>query len=272
MSLFKRTLAKLFASKKMVLSLFHNNLEYCPAGRDMHRSIREFLISIRPESQKLELVRIGSKHDGGYLVPDVLKGIKYCYSPGVSNNSDFEEQLTNYGIECFLADHSVEGPPKDNPLFHFTKRFIGNKIDDKTITLEKWINNNKFDKEMILQMDIEGTEYQVILETPIEVICKFRILIIEFHGFDYLANQYGFDLISSSFYKILKEFRIVHVHGNNNCRPVPIAGEMIPPVMEFTLLRKDHFHESDKLLKLPHKLDSPNSPRIIEVNLPELMW
>jgi hypothetical protein len=101
-------------------------------------------------------------------------------------------------------------------------------------------------------MDIEGAEYQVIFETPIEVFQKFRILVIEFHGFNKLSDQYNFDLITSSFYKLLNDFRIVHVHANNCCRPVKIAEEMVPPVMEFTFLRKDHFYESDNLINLPH--------------------
>jgi len=36
-----------------------------------------------------ELIRVGSAHDGGYLIPDDLGGIAMCFSPGVSTNADF---------------------------------------------------------------------------------------------------------------------------------------------------------------------------------------
>jgi hypothetical protein len=271
MRFLKRLLFFVFNLINRLLGLFRFELQYRSAGLENKRSVHEFLLRIRPESQKYKLIRIGSKHDGGYLIPDLLDGVKYCYSPGVSTNSDFEDQLTTNGIECFLADYSVEGPAKSNPLFHFKRKYIGNKNDSKTITLKEWIKENKSDEEMLLQMDIEGAEYQVIFETPVEVFKKFRVLVIEFHGFNKLSYQYSFDLITTSFYKLLNDFRIVHVHANNCCRPVKIAGDKIPPVMEFTFLRKDHFYESSKLIKLPHELDSPNLPNRKEVELPSLI-
>ena len=40
-----------------------------------------------------QLIRIGNKYDGGYLIPDVLHKIKYCFSGGVGNNYTFEKDL-----------------------------------------------------------------------------------------------------------------------------------------------------------------------------------
>jgi len=51
---------------------------------------------------------------------------------------------------------------------------------------------------MLLHMDIEGAEYQIILDTPSDTIRKFRILVIDFHGFEKLAWQHSFDLITTS--------------------------------------------------------------------------
>ena len=76
-----------------ILILCRFQLEYYPSERDVKELTNEFLTKIRPESQVKEFIRIGSDHDGCYLVPNDLESIKYCYSPGVSNNSDFEDQL-----------------------------------------------------------------------------------------------------------------------------------------------------------------------------------
>ena len=109
------------------LSLFRLHINFYPSADEIREQLKEFFTLIRPESQLKEFIRIGSDNDGGYLVPNDLEGIKYCYSPGVSNNSDFEDQLSTYGIECFLADYSVDAPAKDNPLFLFTKKYLAIK-------------------------------------------------------------------------------------------------------------------------------------------------
>lgn len=251
-----------------ILILFGYQLEYYPSGKDVRKLLYDFFTTIRPVSQIKKLIRIGSNHDGGYLLPDDLDGIKYCYSPGVSDNSDFEDQLSAYGIECFLADYSVDGPAKENALFRFTKKYLSNKNDVINIRLETWIQENKSDNEMILQMDIEGAEYQVILDTPSEILRKFRILVIEFHDLEKLAHRQSYDLISTSFYKLLKDFKIIHVHANNSSKQVKIGGFEIPTLMEFTFLRNDRFYKSDSKIKLPHKLDRKNLPSNKEVNLP----
>ena len=271
MYMIKRLLLYFFGLINYVLAFFRFQLVYHPQGTINKEEINDFLTNLTPESQMKDLIRIGSNYDGGYLVPNDLEGIKYCYSPGVSDNSDFEDQLTTHGIECFLADYSVDKPAKDNSLFHFTKKYLGNKNDDQTMRLESWINDNESDDEMLLQMDIEGAEYQIILDTPSDAIRKFRILVIEFHGFDTLAKQQSFDLITTSFYKLLRDFRIVHVHANNCCKAVKVGNQIIPPVMEFTFIRNDRFVKSDNEISLPHRLDSKNVPKNKLVNLPSIL-
>ena len=41
-----------------------------------------------------ELVRLGNKNDGGYLVPNDLKDITACFSPGVDTTIQFEKDLS----------------------------------------------------------------------------------------------------------------------------------------------------------------------------------
>jgi hypothetical protein len=48
------------------------------------------------------LIRIGKKKDGGYLIPDILNKINYCFSPGVGLSTDFEDYLKkkNFIFSC----------------------------------------------------------------------------------------------------------------------------------------------------------------------------
>lgn len=253
-----------------LLFSFNLRLIYHLPAPSLLESIKEFLVLIRPQHQSKELIRIGSNNDGGYLVPDDLNGINYCFSPGVSNNSSFEEQLSSYNIHCYLADYSVLGPSIENPMFSFTKKYLGNKNDFRTMRLVSWIQANKHDCDMILQMDIEGAEYQVILDTPSDVLSKFRILVIEFHGFNQLDQQHCYDLISTTFYKLLNDFKIVHVHANNCCKSYKLDGQEIPLVMEFTFLRNDRFIKVEGNSILPNRLDQKNIEEIQDVKLPQL--
>lgn len=54
-------------------------------------------------------------------------------------------------------------------------------------------------KKGILQMDIEGTEYEVILSTSTENLLKFQCLIIEFHNLHQIQNDIGYQIIYSCF-------------------------------------------------------------------------
>ncbi len=59
--------------------------------------------SLHPIKTEHELVRWGSQHDGGYLIPKDFKGIRVLFSPGVGNESAFEEDFYR---QCKLANHN----------------------------------------------------------------------------------------------------------------------------------------------------------------------
>jgi hypothetical protein len=169
-----------------------------------------------------------------------------------------------------LADYSVEYPPIYNKLFDFEKKYLGSKNDEIFMTLESWIELKKpKNHDLILQMDIEGAEYSVIFDTSSKTLERFRILVIEFHGLDLLFNSMRFDLINLTFNKILKNFEVIHIHPNNCCKPLEYNGISIPPIMEFTFLRKDRIIKRSKNLSFPHKYDRPNVPEKESFTLPK---
>lgn len=225
----------------------------------LDRNIELFLSMLKPKSTDHNLIRVGGDSDGGYLVPDDLDGIDGCFSPGVSEIANFELELAERGIPCFLADYSVSGPPISHPLIDFEKKFLGPSSTDIHITLESWMVRKACTAgEFILQMDIEGAEYGVLLETPQDVLKKFRIIIIEFHGMDGLVDPTGFELLNLAFSKLDRDFSVVHIHPNNCARPVRYRQFEIPPILEFTFLRRDRISSSTDASRFPHLLDQPN--------------
>jgi len=85
-------------------------------------------------------------------------------SPGVDNRATFETSLIERGIPCYLVDGSVDAAPIKGDMVHFSKKFLGVVNNETTITLDDWVYDNKLGHDdLILQMDIEGAEWPVLL-------------------------------------------------------------------------------------------------------------
>ena len=226
------------------------------------QSIQSLVDRCRPRKTQLELIRIGGLGDGGYLVPNDLDGIKACFSPGVSNTATFElDLLKNHGIPSHLADWSVDAPPAYAGQKSFEKKYLAAYSSDVYISLDDWVRRfesagDSFD--LILQMDIEGSEYEAILGASIEVLRRFRILVIEFHDFHHIGHTSFFKLVRAAFDKLFVGFVPLHIHPNNCCYSRNINGVLIPPVFEMTLIRKDRVEINGYQSIFPHPLDSPN--------------
>ena len=216
------------------------------------------------------LIRLGGKSDGGYLVPDDLKGIKECYSPGGSSISNFENELSRLGIICHMADFSVNGPALQNPLFVFKKKFLGLVNDDMYIRLDDWISETSTSNEdLILQMDIEGAEWSVLNSTHPNILKRFRIIILEVHSMDGLFDPLFFRQIDDVFTLLRSDFEIVHIHPNNTSKVIHCNGYSVPSVMEFTFLRRDRLSSIERNYTFPNDLDAPNVPSLADYPLPD---
>jgi uncharacterized protein (DUF2126 family) len=79
--------------------------------------MKQLLAKFRVMDVDSNLIRLGSKIDGGYVLPDLLTPDLVCFSAGVHLNSDFELDLANRGIKPHLIDFSVAGPAVSHELF-----------------------------------------------------------------------------------------------------------------------------------------------------------
>ena len=244
---------------------------------DSLRSIDEIskVISVlKPKSSPYKLIRIGGNKDAAYLLPNDLTNIKACFSPGVSDFKNFEDDLTFlYKIQCHMCDKSSDSEKLKTPLVDgmqtFKKKWLDVNNADDSISLEEWVmtySPNPKD-DLILQMDIEGAEYRNFLNTPEEILKRFRIMVIEFHELDNITNSQVFsEVIMPVFLKIDKYFQCVHAHANNCCENYIVPGRTInlPRLIELTFLRKDRFlNNSAKQLQpiyIPHPSDIINVP------------
>ena len=232
------------AGKKLVSSLcwhFGIHAEKLTPRSDLLKLIK----LLRPHHLGISLIRLGSSHDGGYLLPDDLAGIRYCFSPGVGSVAAFESDLLEKGIFSYLADYSVDGPPESLKQYHFEKIKIGVVDTAQIRTLGTWIRRNVPDDsgDLLLQMDIEGDELSVLLSTPVEILERFRIAIVEFHSFHKIADPHHFKGTLDVFTKLLCLFEIAHVHPNNVGGSVSLRGIEVPRILEITFLRRDRVRD-----------------------------
>tara|TARA_Y100000591_G_scaffold309425_1_gene310724 strand:+ start:147 stop:944 length:798 start_codon:yes stop_codon:yes gene_type:complete len=236
-----------------------------------NKSLLKIIKKFKPYNLGYNLIRIGSKHDGGYLIPNILEKIEFCISPGVDKTVSFERQLLDdYNINSFLLDHTVEADEKFLKDFDFTKKKLSVLSNDNEISLEDFYNQKIKNKSNngILQMDIEGDEYKVLLSTPDSVLKKFKILVIEFHDLDKINNKFNYSIINSLLDKLLNNFSICHIHPNNFSKKINFYKNVyISEILEVSFLRQDLVLFKEKIKYLPHPLDSRNVTDKKDINL-----
>jgi len=234
-------------------------------------ALRDLIARLRPVPCGHDLIRIGGDRDGGYLVPDDLEGVEACFSPGVGRVASFEEDLFRRGIPSHMIDGSVDEPPFLGPGSSFERLFLSSRDAAGRITLVRWMRRHRPRPEgyLLLQMDIEGGEYEAMPSFDPADLARFRIVVVEFHRLHLLADPFLFRILAPSFEKLLDGFAVVHLHPNNN-RPTTSFGDIdFPRAMEFTFLRRDRVRPGGEPPTIPHPLDRDCVPAKPPVPLPE---
>lgn len=218
--------------------------------------------NLHPRVSGHELLRMGPVGDGGYIVPNDLHNLGGCFSPGVDAISGFEKECAQRGMPVFMADLSVDRPADQDQNFHFIKKYIGATTNEQYITLDDWVNKSlpSNTNDLLLQMDVEGAEYEIIFNTSENLMRRFRIMVIEFHALDMLHSRFYFQLVQRAFTKILQTHTCIHIHPNNRCGSVQSNGIEIPVAAEFTFIRNDRIRGQGFATLFPHPLDHDNIP------------
>jgi len=233
----------------------------------IEKSFEQAILLMIPKPSPYPLLRFGGCGDGSYLIPDDIIGIDACFSPGVGNFKYFEDDLLfQYGIKSYLCDFSTNAKNLTTPLIDemqfFEKKWLDVWGKENTISLEEWVNKYSPDnnKDLILQMDIEGDEYRNLYATNRYILNRFRIISLELHWLGELK-----DTVSIILQKLDETHTCIHAHPNNCCGDFieNTTGMNIPNIIELTYLRKDRFiGNPDNFYKpkLPHPLDVINVP------------
>lgn len=250
-----------------------------PADEYSVRASRREMLAVfewlKPKPGAHPLIRIGPDRDGAYLVPDDLDGIAACFSPGVADCKVFEDHLVDvYGIDCHLCDASADPERLQTPLRSGKQTFIRKWLDARTgddrISLADWVAGHDPQGDLILQMDIEGAEYRAILAVPATLLSRFRIVVVELHRLDMMRSAGAIRRVLRPFFgRMAGLFTLVHVHPNNCCGDLAIAGTgiRVPRTIELTFHRSDRVAGATYPPQLPHPLDIdrnvPGNPPLV---------
>lgn len=239
------------------------------------RLVRDALRVMRVERLIQNPIRVGSREDGGYVAPREIFEVEALFSPGVAQSSSFELEFAEKGIACFLADASVSGPAVEHELFAFDKVFLGPVTREGWISLDDWLKkcNLKASRNLAMQIDIEGGEWDLLQQVTSESLDAFRFILIELHSLDKLWHASEVQKMTEALQALTANHDVVHIHGNNYDVEVDFSGVRFPRTLELTLVRKSDGSTSSQRAKVSSKsLDEPNNPRLQEVSLGSLAF
>jgi hypothetical protein len=225
--------------------------------------IEAFYKKLQPFQSGFPLKRVGGNGDGGYLIPDLEIQWDAIISPGVGGSIAFESEVANQDTAVFLIDATVK-PPRDLPRnFHFISKMLRSGNDDSDSTnLQELINDSRIKgKNLLLQMDIEGGEWEILLDASAELLEKFMMIVVELHNLEYLKERQRFVGLNLALDKLLKYHFVTHVHANNAGSFYFHRFKRYPKVVEVTLVRETAFKRGN-LSEIPHELDRPSDQQI----------
>ena len=225
-----------------------------------------------PVATNLELVRLGGSLDGSYLVP--LIDLKYdgLISPGVGQTFEFERAIADSNCKVVLIDGTVNRPQNLPTDFIFLQKMLGSSEHsrDNQISIEAVINRYfPTSQSLVLQMDIEGGEYEVLNSMDENELNPFALVLVEFHHLHKLNESSEWNsAIKRAIQIFMRDFLLVHSHPNNAGGFFLWRFRKLPKVVETTWIRKSLVGEIHGPAKLPHALDSRNDTLMEDLIFP----
>ena len=237
--------------KEKFFDVFNLYIEKKTPRNDISRVLKKLL----PFKIEHELLRLGDRNDGGYLIPNDFSGINKNYSAGVGELTKFEKDLEErFSIKSNMVDFNHIDPkifPKNSI---FLKKKLGLISSANEIHINDWLMDQ--DSEIIFKMDIEGDEYSILNSISEKNLNKIRILVIELHDLRHLRNYFFFKTFEKIISRLNNVFYICHLHANNSSKIKNIGGFKVPDMLEMTLIRKDRIKNfSGEYADIPHKFD-----------------
>jgi len=203
-------------------------------GDDFVRSLRVY----RLESRK---IRVGSRHDGGYVINEALfSACSRLVSLGIGWDDTFEREwlwskpecpVECYDGSCYCGELCRQNPEKVQKQIYHIKNYAGYGIDQ--IPLDVIVGGKS---DILLKVDIEGGEYSLFDNADLSGVVG---LIMEVHDLDDPRRR---STLAGMIRGALRDFVLFHLHGNVYGASFPLVCsetivEEFPKVLELSFAR-----------------------------------
>lgn len=222
------------------------------------------------------MVRLGSRHDGGYVVSRAaVDASRLLISMGLNADWNFEAdfaRLSGARVLCFdgtvtsrfWARYAYDSVTRLRPwrglrYLAYRRFFNGRRAEHRqlmighdgpgSVSLASVLRGER-ERAIFLKIDIEGSEYR-ILDQIAAAADQLTGVAIEFHDVDLHRERID------SFIASMTGFRVVHVHANNFGG---VDGSGDPLVIELSMARADLCAEPATAAARGLTLDAPNNP------------
>lgn len=222
----------------------------------------------------IKLVRVGSKNDGGYFVPESFLSNQVWVSIGLGYNIEFENELDYRNNKVLCFDHTIDGRPKKlNKSINFINKGWGSKnaVNSKShlISLSRMVNLAfskflNFNTTWCLKFDIEGNEWECF-DQLIQIKNKPVVIVCELHGLLWESPLSKFNNVKESLELLLKDYVICYFNGNNFSPYLNTKNYALYDVVEFTLIQKKFISRKFTTKRADKKFESKNNNSIIQM-------
>lgn len=235
-------------------------------------SPKELFEKLSPVTTEIELVRLGGDLDGSYIVPLIDLEYDGVISPGVGQTFDFEKAIAGKNCRVALIDGTVDEPQNLPSGFVFLQKMLGPSTNQERNQISiKEVTNQYFptSQSLVLQMDIEGGEYEVLNSINEDDLIPFATILVEFHHLHKLNESLAWNSeIKRAIQIFERDFVLIHTHPNNAGGFFLWKFRKLPRVVETTWVRKSLAGEVLGRAKLPHPLDRRNDTLMEDLAFP----
>lgn len=215
--------------------------------------------------RNLELIRLGNKYDGGYVIPkEVIKASDVLMRYGNGSDTSFEKDISqNFNKTSYEFICNVKNSESGISNCHLLNEYVGtssickkeNIFSEDITSFSLQCQNLKLEnKNILMKIDIEGAEYSIM-----DNILKYSDNIMGIVTKLYIRKLKTYEKILKFLSLFDKDFVLVHLHGNN-CYSCKRKKFPIPDVIELSYINKNliNSYQISKNQKHPQPIDQPN--------------
>lgn len=226
---------------------------------ELGRQARAVLRLLEPRSAVgCRKIRLGNVGDGGYVSLDYFREGDIAFSLGINDDITWDKDAADRGLLIQQFDHTVEDPAPSDPRMVFYKKKVSRvtNADEQGLPdlVSQW-DNGETRPNLVLKMDIEGSEWEVWDNTPKEILSRFSQILCEVHWLDKLSDTEHRQTIYRCFRKLHEHYAVIHVHGNSCAGWANVGNVMFPNVLEISFANRACFEFTSTEELFPGPLD-----------------